>query len=84
MCFYCNSLYIKCIILLFFHGLELKTKNKKIATAISNRNTSRIKILKKNVIYIISAPKYRDSIESGGKCIVTSLVTSISCILYRI
>ncbi len=33
MCFlyyyyYCDSLYIKCIIQLFFHGLELKTKTK--------------------------------------------------------
>ncbi len=55
MCF-CDSLYIKCIIQLFSHGLELKTK---IATAILNCNT-RIEIIKKENAKHVSAPKYRN------------------------
>ncbi len=45
-----------------------------------NRNTYRIKIKKKKkiAIHIVSAPKYRDNIESGGRCIVPSLVHTIA------
>ncbi len=59
----------------FSHGLELKTKQKNRNTAISNRNTCRIGILKNKIaIHIVSAPKYRDTIESGGRYIVPSLL----------
>ncbi len=66
----------------FPHGLELKTKNKNCNTAILNRNTCTIEILKKIAIHIVSAPKYRDSIESGGRCIVPSLINIVSYAQY--
>ncbi len=56
----------------FSHGLELKTKKLKSQYRIAILVES--KFLKKS--QYISYPKYHDSIESGGRCIVPSLVNT--------
>ncbi len=82
--FFIVTVCILSVSLFFFsQGLELKNKNKNHNT-ISNRNTCRIEILKTIAIHIVSAPKYRDRIESGGRCIVPCLVYIFKTFGYRI
>ncbi len=50
-----------------------KTKENRNTVQISNYYTCKSQFLQ-ITIYIISAPKYRDSIDWGDSCIITALV----------
>ncbi len=100
MCFF--KIVTVCILSVSFHfkkKLKKELQNKRKIATQQYRIAILVesKFLKKNkktiAIHIVSAPKYRDSIKSGGRCIVPSLVLAtflglgtfqLYCCLWRV